>query len=72
MWVYEDPDPCTAVCPSFSSAETQRVMYCLNAHQVVHGSRAVKSDAGRGIVGVRKASWGAFVVGGLLLAGMFV
>jgi hypothetical protein len=47
-------------------------MYCLNAHQVVHGSRAVKSDAGRGIVGVRKASWGAFVVGGLLLAGMFV
>jgi hypothetical protein len=70
VWIFEDPDPCTAVCPSFSSAETQRVMYCLNAHQILHGSRTEKSGAGR--VGLSRISWGAFVVGGLLLAGVFV
>ena len=38
VWIYEDPDPCTAVCRSSSSAETKRVMYCLNAEGVMHGS----------------------------------
>ncbi|KAJ5766955.1 uncharacterized protein N7511_004571 [Penicillium nucicola] len=68
VWIFEDPDPCTAVCPSFSEAETRRVMYCLNAHSVVHGSRAVKSGAGR--VGVRGVSWGSLLVGLLLLGAL--
>ncbi|KAJ5864806.1 uncharacterized protein N7529_006722 [Penicillium soppii] len=72
VWIYEDPDPCTAVCRSSSSAETKRVMYCLNAAGVMHGSSTeYKSGA------VRKGpsmgcSLVSLVVGGLLLSGMFV
>jgi len=72
VWIYEDPDPCTAVCHSSSSAEAKRVMYCLNAEGVMHGSSTeYKSGAVQRGPSMR-SSLVTLMVGGLLLSGMLV
>jgi hypothetical protein len=69
VWIYEDPDPCTAVCRSSSSAEAKRVMYCLNAEGVMHGSSTdYTSGAMRGPT--MRCSLVSLVLGGLLLSGL--
>lgn len=67
VYITEDPDPCSAICRSSTSKEAKRVMYCLNAEGVVHGSKVEKS------AGVRRAtscSLVSLVIGGILLSGM--
>ncbi|CAG8273790.1 unnamed protein product [Penicillium salamii] len=69
VWIYEDPDPCTAVCRSSSSAETKKVMYCLNAEGVMHGSSAEYRSGAMQISGpTLRCSLMSLVVGGLLLS----
>ncbi|CDM32025.1 hypothetical protein PROQFM164_S02g002176 [Penicillium roqueforti FM164] len=68
VWIYEDPDPCTAICDVPSSAEAKKVMYCLNAHGVVYGTKTEKNS---GAVR-RPVGWVALVVGTMLLSGMFI
>ncbi|CAG8025118.1 unnamed protein product [Penicillium salamii] len=69
VWIYEDPDPCTAVCRSSSSAETKKVMYCLNAEGVMHGSSAEYRSEAMQISGpTLRCSLMFLVVGGLLLS----
>lgn len=71
VWIYEDPDPCTAVCHSSSSAEAKRVMYCLNAEGVAHGSSVdYKSGTVRRGPNI-KFSLVSLVAGGLLLSQLF-
>jgi hypothetical protein len=67
VWIFEDPDPCTAICDSTTAAEAKRVMYCLNAQNIVHGSKTEKSLAVRSTPG-----WVSLLVGGMLLSGMFI
>ncbi|KGO74606.1 hypothetical protein PITC_002510 [Penicillium italicum] len=68
VWITEDPDPCTAVCHSATSAEARKVMYCLNAQQVVHGTKLEKTSGAvrRPVVG-----WVSLMVGAMLLSGIF-
>ncbi|CAG8909984.1 unnamed protein product [Penicillium egyptiacum] len=68
VWIYEDPDPCTAICDSSSSAEAKKVMYCLNAQTVVYGTKTEKNS---GMVR-RPMGWVSLMVGGLLLSGIFI
>ncbi|KAJ5970772.1 uncharacterized protein N7479_000690 [Penicillium vulpinum] len=69
VWIYADPDPCTAICDSTTSAEAKRVMYCLNAENVVHGSKTEKtSGAGRSPA----VGWAYLIAGGMLLSAMFI
>ena len=68
VWIYEDPEPCTAICDSRSAAEAKKTMYCLNAQQVVYGAKTETSSAT-----VRHPmGWVSLMVGGLLLSGMFI
>ncbi|EKV19196.1 hypothetical protein PDIG_03560 [Penicillium digitatum PHI26] len=69
VWITEDPDPCTAICDSRTSAEAKKVMYCLNAQQVVHGTKTEKIS---GAVRRPAVGWVSWMVGGMLLSGMLI
>ncbi|KAJ5922271.1 hypothetical protein N7516_009974 [Penicillium verrucosum] len=69
VWISEDPDPCTVICDSTSSAEAKKVMYCLNAEQVVHGTKLEKTS---GAVRRPAVGWVSLIIGGMLLSGMFI
>ncbi|CAG8030311.1 unnamed protein product [Penicillium nalgiovense] len=68
VWIYEDPDPCTAVCDSGSAAEAKKTMYCLNAQMVIYGTKTEKASA----VARRPMGWLSLAVGGLRLSRMFI
>ncbi|KAJ5395805.1 uncharacterized protein N7487_010108 [Penicillium crustosum] len=69
VWITEDPNACTAVCDSKTSAEAEKVMYCLNAEKVVHGTKRDKSS---GALGRPAVGWVSLMVGGMLLLGMVI
>lgn len=69
VWISEDPDPCTVICDSTTSAEAKKVMYCLNAEQVVHGTKLEKTS---GAVRRPAVGWVSLIIGGILLSGMFI
>ena len=69
VWITEDPDACTAVCDSKTSAEAEKVMYCLNAEKVVHGT---KKDKSSGALRRPAVGWVSLMVGAMLLFGMVI
>ncbi|KAJ5111233.1 hypothetical protein N7532_001768 [Penicillium argentinense] len=69
VWLFEDPEPCTAVCAARSDAQAQTVQYCLNARDVDYGDGRIPSGA----VGTRVsggALWLSFLFCGLVLSGV--
>ncbi|KAJ5154458.1 uncharacterized protein N7500_009897 [Penicillium coprophilum] len=66
VWIFSDPDPCTAICDSRTAAEAKKVMYCLNGQNVVHGTKTEKSSAAKGPA----VGWVSLLVGAMLLSGM--
>lgn len=57
------------ICDSTTSAEAKKVMYCLNAEQVVHGTKLEKTS---GAVRRPAVGWVSLIIGGILLSGMFI
>ncbi|KAJ5115059.1 hypothetical protein NUU61_000818 [Penicillium alfredii] len=71
VWHYSNPNPCTAMCNSTSSAETERVNYCLNSQHVEYGSNADESSAVL-VAPTTKSTWTLMLVSGLVLSRMLL
>lgn len=70
VWLYEDPEPCTAVCNSRSDGDAQAVQYCLNSREVNYG-RGGNTNSNLGAKGIRvpaRKMWAFILVGGLVLS----
>lgn len=69
VWLYSDPEPCTAVCNFRSKKQALRISYCLNAQQVAYGADMSGATVPR--VSLRSV-WVVALVGALILSGVLV
>ncbi|KAJ5594204.1 uncharacterized protein N7459_000412 [Penicillium hispanicum] len=69
VWLFANPEPCTAVCNATSAAQAQRVSYCLNAQEVNYGGDVGESAAVQRAPLARRL-WAVMVASGLVVSGV--
>ncbi|KAJ5623221.1 hypothetical protein N7490_011826 [Penicillium lividum] len=70
VWLYLDPNPCTAVCNSNSVKQAHDVSYCLNSKTIIYGGNVL--DSGSSLISSSTSVWTVLLVGGLMISGMMV
>ncbi|KAJ6031073.1 hypothetical protein N7540_001805 [Penicillium herquei] len=71
VWLYSNPEPCTAVCNSSSEKQAQDVSYCLNSKDIEYGGNSIDSGADPH-VSVSNGAWTVLFVSVLLVSGMMM